>query len=130
MIRTGANGALKYQGSKVAKVRRWSASINRAALETSCIAEADSNFVPGIRSATGSATILYDPDDPSVTNILNSILSDSTTASAIEFIFDEAEGKQLRCSAFLTSVSPSVAVGEVQASEVSFQITGAIEGSF
>jgi hypothetical protein len=130
MIRTGANGALKYRGSKVAKVRQWSVSINRAALDTSCVSETNSTYVPGIRSATGSATVLYDADDPSVTNLLNSILQDSSTASDIEFIFDEAEGKQLRCSAFLTTVSPSVSVGEVQASSVSFQVSGAIEGGF
>jgi hypothetical protein len=130
MIRTGANGALKHQGIKVAKVRQWSLAISRAALDTSCIAGADSTFVPGIRSATGSASVLYDPDDEGVTSLLNSILSDSTAASAIEFVFDQTEGKQLLCSAFLTSVSPSVSVGDVQASEVSFQITGAIEGSF
>jgi hypothetical protein len=104
--------------------------LTREALDTSGIAETDRSYVPGIRGATGTATVLYDADDITVTNLLNSILQNSTDASSVEFIFDETSGKKLRCSAFLTSVSPSVSVGDVQASSINFQITGPIEGGF
>ena len=39
-------------------------------------------------------------------------------------------GGTFKCTCFLTSVSPSVSVGDVQAVSVSFQVNGKPEGGF
>lgn len=129
-VLTGANGALKYRGQKVAKCRDWSLSINRDVLENTTLGTYDRTYVAGLRGATGTATLLYDPTDPATRLILNSIFENPETSDAVEFIFDTRENKQLDCEALITNISPSVNVGEIVAVSVSFQITGEIEGDF
>jgi len=129
-VLTGANGALKYRGQKVAKCRDWSLSINRDVLENTTLGTYDRTYVAGLRGATGTATLLYDPTDPATRSILNSIFENPETSDAVEFIFDTRENKQLDCEALITNISPSVNVGEIIAVSVSFQITGEIEGDF
>ena len=129
-VLTGANGALRYRGQKVAKCRDWSLSINRDALENTTLGSYDRTYVAGLRGATGTATLLYDPTDPATRLILNSIFENPETSDAVQFIFDTRENKKLDCEALITSISPSVSVGEIVAVSVSFQITGEIEGDF
>ena len=58
-VLTGAQGALS-NGSTVAKVRSWSLTVNRDALEDTCIGSDDRSYVKGLRGASGNATVLYD----------------------------------------------------------------------
>jgi hypothetical protein len=127
---TGANGSLKYLGSKVAKCRDWSVSIARDALETTGVGSYDRTYVAGLRGATGTATILYDPDDNATLSLLNSIFANGKGSDNVQFVFDTRDSKQFDCDAVLTDVSPSVSVGEIVAVSVSFQITGEIKGGF
>ena len=62
MILTGADGMLKYGNSACVKVRNWSLSINRDAIDVSCLNTYDREYVAGLRSATGSATLLLRPN--------------------------------------------------------------------
>ena len=128
-VLTGANGSLRYQGGTCAKVRDWALTINRDALEDTCVGQEDRTYVKGLRGATGSATILYDPEDAPSRFLLNSIFT-NTASDNVEFFFNNATGDRFQCTAFLTSVNPSVTVGNVQAASVSFQVSGAIDGRF
>jgi hypothetical protein len=128
-VLTGAHGALKYEGRTVGKCRDWSLNINRDALEDTCLGENDRTYVKGLRGAAGSATILYDPSDTNGAALLNSIF-DNDTSDDVQFVFNEPSGNAFKCKAFLTSMSPSVSTGDVQAVAVSFQVTGPIEGRY
>lgn len=128
-VLTGANGSLQYQGSTCAKVRDWNLTINRDALETTCIGLEDRSYVKGLRGAVGSATVLYDPDDAPSRALLNSVF-DNNASDEVFFTFNDAAGGRFTCTAFLTSVNPSVTVGDVQAASCSFQISGPINGRF
>ena len=128
-VLTGANGSLRYQGDTCAKVRDWSLSINRDALEDTCVGQNDRTYIKGLRGASGSATVLYDPDDAPSRFLLNSIFNNAASDD-VEFVFNNAANGRFQCTAFLTSVSPSVAVGDVQAASVSFQVSGVIDGNF
>ena len=131
MIKTGVDGELRYQGKKVAKVRAWSLSINRETLDDSCLGESDRTYVPGMRNASGSATILYDPDDKGTTAILNSIFSNSSNSKEIDFLLNRSKlDGGLKCAGFVISVGASVSVGAATACEVSFQVSGPVEGRF
>ena len=131
MVRTGVDGELRYQGKKIAKVRSWSINIQRQSIDDSCLGEIDRSFIPGMRSATGSASILYDPDDTPTTRILNSILRNSPDSYEVEFLFDKNKvDGGITCSGFITNMSTSVNVGAATACEISFQASGKIEGSF
>ena len=127
-VLTGANGALKYEGRTVAKCRSWSLSISRDALEDTCIGTDDRSYVKGLRGASGSATVLYDPSDTNGVALLNSIFNNSASDD-VEFVFNGAAG-QFKCTALLTTVNPSVSVGDVQAVGLSFQVSGPIEGRY
>ena len=127
-VLTGANGALKYEGRTVAKCRSWSLTINRDALEDTCIGTDDRSYVKGLRGASGNATLLYDPSDANGAALLNSIF-DNSASDDVEFVFNNSSG-QFKCKALLTTVNPSVSVGDVQAVSLSFQVSGPIDGRY
>jgi hypothetical protein len=130
MVLTGADGQLKYQGSVVGKVRDWSITVTKDALEDTCLGDYDRSYTQGLRSTTGSATVLYDPGNAQAVVFLNSILNNSNMEESVEFVFNRLDNQSFKCKGFLTSVSPSVNVGEVQAVSVSFQVSGKPVGTF
>ena len=128
-VLTGANGALKYAGKTVAKCRSWSLSVSRDALEDTCIGTDDRSYVKGLRGASGSATVLYDPNDAAGTDLLNSIF-DNSASDDVQFVFNDSASSSFSCTAILTTINPSVSVGDVQAVGLSFQVSGPISGRY
>ena len=128
-VLTGAHGALKYQGQAVAKCRSWSLTVNRDALEDTCIGSDDRSYVKGLRGATGSATVLYDPEDSAGRSLLNSIFNNNASDD-VEFVFNDPAGGRFKCTAILTTINPSVSVGDVQAVSLSFQVSGPVDGRY
>ena len=78
MILTGADGLLKYGSGACVKVRNWSLNISRDAIDVSCLNTFDREYVAGLRSATGSATLYYDPTQTTDRALLNSIFDDNS----------------------------------------------------
>jgi hypothetical protein len=56
---TGRTGSLVYNGRKVAKIRDWSIDTTVELLSTNSIDSTVNTFTPGIKGATGSATLIY-----------------------------------------------------------------------
>ena len=113
------------------RVRSWSVSVNKDPLETTNLGTNDRTYVPGLRGSTGTADLMYDPTESQATSLLNSIFGDDATANnSVSFVLDTTGGKNLSCTAFITSISPSVSVGEIQVCSVSFQVTGSVTGGF
>lgn len=130
-VLTGKNGALRWNGTTVGKVRSWTLTVNKDALETTNLGVNDRTYVTGLRGATGSAELMYDPTESQAAGLLNSIFADDSTANnSVNFVLDSAGGKNLSCTAFITSVAPSVSVAEIQVCSVSFQVTGVVTGGF
>jgi hypothetical protein len=129
-VQTGADGQLKYNNRTVAKVRDWSLSVSKDALESTCLGEFDRSYVQGLRGTTGSATVLYDPTDSASREMLGSIFRNDETNSQVDFVLSQSGNREFSCSAFITSVSPSVSVGAATACSVSFQVTGKPSGGF
>ncbi len=129
-VQTGADGQLKYNNRTVAKVRDWSLSVSKDALESTCLGEFDRSYVQGLRGTTGSATVLYDPTDSASREMLSSIFRNDETNSQVDFVLSQSGNREFSCSAFITSVSPSVSVGAATACSVSFQVTGKPSGGF
>jgi hypothetical protein len=129
-VQTGADGQLKYNNRTVAKVRDWSVSVQKDVIEDTCLGAYDRTYVEGLRGTSGSATILYDPDDSAATELLNSIFQNNSTSAEVEFILSTKANRALACTGFITSVSPSVSVGAATACSVSFQVSGKPSGGF
>jgi hypothetical protein len=130
MVLTGADGQLKYQGTVVGKVRDWSITVTKDALEDTSIGSYDRTYIGGLRGTTGSATVLYDPDNYQATVFLNSIFNNTEDVEQVNFVFNRLDNKSFACTGFVTSVSPSISVGSVQAVSVSFQVSGKPVGEF
>jgi hypothetical protein len=130
MVLTGADGQLKYQGAVVGKVRDWSITITKDALEDTAIGDFDRTYIQGLRGTTGSATVLYDPGNAQANVFLNSIFDNSENVETVDFVFNKLDNKSFKCSGFVTSMSPSISVGSVQAVSISFQVSGKPIGAF
>jgi len=130
-VLTGKNGSLRWNSTIVGRVRTWSLTVNKDPLETTNLGLHDRTYVTGLRGATGTAELMYDPTESQARTLLNSIFAnDSGVSQTVSFVLDQLGGTSLSCTAFLTSVSPSVTTGDIQVCSVSFQITGPISGGF
>ena len=127
-VLTGADGKVMVNGSQILKARDYTISVAKDALETSHLGSYDREYVEGLRGATGSMTVLYDPLESTAVNLLNSILTTDGTSQKVDFVFTSQDNKKLVYSGFITSVSQSVSTGAVQAASCNFQISGAVEG--
>lgn len=128
-VLTGSDGQLRFNGTAVGKCREWSLSVSKDALEDTSIGSYDKTYVEGLRGTTGSATILYDPSNRTAAALLNSIFNNDQPNSSIDFVLRRQDGTSIDCDAFVTSISPSVSVGAVQAVSVSFQVNGKPNGN-
>ena len=127
-VLTGADGKVMINGAQILKARDYTISVAKDALETSHLGSYDREYVEGLRGATGSMTVLYDPTESTAVNLLNSILTTDGTSQEVNFVFTSQDNKKLVYSGFITSVSQSVSTGAVQAASCNFQISGAVEG--
>ena len=135
---------------EIAHVRNWSVTVTRDVLETTALGDGDRTYVQGLRGATGTATILYDND---VTTegykLWNEIFrrincSEDKAPNKLKFKFDNCYGSrggdtfeggdetnnesdgQIFFNGYVTSFTHNVAVGEVQAANISFTSTGPV----
>lgn len=134
-VLTGADGRLVYNGLALAKVREWSLTITKDALEDTCLGDFDRSYVEGLRNTTGSATVLYDPSLSTANAFLNTVFTNDQPKTALTFELNSKNktlgGGNFVFQGFLTSVSPSASVGSVSAVSVNFQVSGGkINGEF
>lgn len=158
-VLTGSDGELRYQGRKISKCRDWSVTFERPLIDTTCLSDYDRNYRPGIRTATGTATCLYQPSDKPLYELLNTIFEDDAkSATELMFVFNR-KGTDLRewnetgyyltntnqltdnrirnlnrqmftFNGYLTNVNHPISVGEAQAISINFQSCGPIQGRY
>ena len=129
-VQTGADGQLKYNNRTVAKVRDWSLTVQKDVIEDTCLGAFDRTYVEGLRGTTGSATILYDPDDAAATELMNSIFQNGGSPGEVDFVLSRTAGTAFSCTGFITNISPSVSVGAATACSIAFQVSGKPSGGF
>ena len=124
---SGKNGTLTYNGNSVAKVSNWSFSSSVDTLETTAISDSERSYVPGLRQATGSATIFYYDDAPKP--LLERIIGTSAVSESDILSLKLGWGsKYVQGNVIITSGELSCAVGEVMQATVQFQFTGTATG--
>ena len=142
---SGKEGELIIDGTKVAKVRSWSFSMNQAVLETVSLEDTDRTIIHGTRSYTGSASVYYYQAAVGVasgqlstliTNIIRtgSSAGEGKNAESTAMTFKlrikdgSTNGRFIEFEAIPTSFSITSAVGEVTAADISFEVNGAPTG--
>ena len=124
---SGKNGTLTYNGNSVAKVSNWSFSSSVDTLETTAISDSERSYVPGLRQATGSATIFYYDDAPKP--LLERIIGTSAVSEFDILSLKLGWGsKYVQGNVIITSGELNCAVGEVMQATVQFQFTGTLTG--
>ena len=122
---SGKNGTLTYNGNSVAKVSNWSFSSSVDTLETTAISDSERSYVPGLRQATGSATIFYYDDAPKP--LLERIIGTSAVSEFDILSLKLGWGsKYVQGNVIITSGELNCAVGEVMQATVQFQFTGVV----
>ena len=139
---SGKEGELLIDGTKVAKVRSWSFSMNQAVLETVSLEDTDRTIIHGTRSYTGSASVYYYQSTSGggsgqLTTLIQNIIKqgdsngDGTNPESVAMDFKlrikdgSTAGRFIQFSAIPTSFSMTSAVGEVIAADISFEANGA-----
>lgn len=126
---TGSNGEFRYRGVRVAKCREFNIETSRDALDSSTLGSYDREYVEGMRGSTGSATVLYDEDDPGTVDLVGSIFRNGRGGEEFAAVLDTTTNKALAFRALTTQVSTPVRVGDLTACSVGFQVTGPIDGA-
>ena len=139
---SGKEGELAIDGTKVAKVRSWSFSMNQAVLETVSLEDTDRTIIHGTRSYTGSASIYYYQAAVGVASgqlstLINNIIKtgsgagDGSNAESTAMTFKlrirdgSTNGRFIEFQAIPTSFTMTSSVGEVTAADISFEVNGA-----
>ena len=140
----GTNATADDSLNPVAKVRDWSINLQHQPLDTTTLGDKDRVKTHGLRSYTGSGTLLYYTDDSSnLDAILDQTFhkNDKTDSSATDFgqgadppnapvklelaIAEGSTSRKLVLFAYITSVNITCSTGEVVQAAFSFEGHGA-----
>ena len=139
---SGQNGRLLIDGTAAAKVTNWSFSSSMSPLTTTSLEDTDQTYVNGLRGMTGSARLYY-YDSGGTTSInsaktlVDKLIKTRTAAGDagkaaqpdnVTLKLQVKEGttvKEVELEVLLTGASMNMAVGEVLAADVAFQVNGA-----
>lgn len=140
---SGNSGKLYLDGNELARVANWSFTSSLNLLNTTALSDTDANSIPGIRSNNGACRIYFyrDADGSNdCSTLIKSLVKKSdgsanTNSAALPdkvglklFVDTGGDGNYIEGNAYLQSVSMTMAVGEVLAADVQFQMTGALTG--
>lgn len=120
----------------VAKVRDWSLETTLEIISTNSIDSGFNTYTPGIKSATGSATLIYYRLEGTESNSLygfNDVIKNSihktgliTEADRVYFVLNTGTnlGDDIKFWAYITSVGISSTTGELSTVPIQFTMDG------
>jgi hypothetical protein len=132
---TGRSGSLVVDGKPVAKIRDWSLETTVELLNTNTVDSTSNTFTPGIKGASGSATLMYyrlEAGESATYTQFTALLSKIHKVGAVT----ESDRllMQLRTStnanddiqfyAYITSAQLGVSTGELSSVPIQFTVDG------
>jgi len=132
---TGRTGSLVYGGKPVAKIRDWSLDTTVELLSTNTIESTSNTFTPGVKGATGSATLMYyrlesgeSANFTEFTALLSKIMKTGSIETS-ERVFLELNvgantADDIKFNAYITSANVSVSTGELSVVPITFTVDG------
>ena len=136
---TGRTGSLVFNSKPVAKIRDWSLETTLELISTNTIDSGVNTFTPGVKGATGSATLMYyrlegneSAEFVEFTELLQKILKIGQVEEPVNLELNVAGGNtssnvdnnDIKFDAFITSASVSVSTGELTVVPINFTMTG------
>ena len=133
---TGRTGSLAVGGGlPLAKIKDWSLDTTVELLSTNDISSAVNTFTPGVKGATGSATLLYyrleSGDSASYqqfTAMLGKVMKTGTIQTTDRVFMDLNVGGDARDDiqfyAYITNATVGVSTGELSTVQIQFTMDG------
>lgn len=132
---TGRTGSLVFNGKPVAKIRDWSLETTVELLSTNTIDSTSNTFTPGVKGATGSATLMYykleSGESASLTQfteLLSKIMKTGSIETSqrvfLELNVGGGADDDIKFNAYITSASVSVSTGELSVVPINFTVDG------
>lgn len=133
-IFTGRDGRLLLGSDTLVKVTNWTLQADLETLETTTLGDSQRNYVPGVQSFSGSASLLYyiDADNTNDASTLlrklvkTSGVTTSDTVSLTLRLTSDSGNNDVTLTAYITSASIGASVGEIVSAQINFQGTGAL----
>ena len=132
---TGRTGSLIFDSKPVAKIRDWSLETTVELLSTNTIDSAVNTFTPGIKGATGSATLMYYrlesgefATNTQFTALLSRIMKGGAIGTTDRVLLELNVGgdaaDDIKLNAYITSAQVSVSTGELSVVPIQFTMDG------
>ena len=132
---TGRSGSLLIDSKPVAKIRDWSLESTLELLPTNTINSHVNTFTPGVKGATGSATLMYyrleageSATQSQFTALLDKVLNGRiiTEADRVFLQLNVGGGQEddIEFNAYITSAQISVSTGELSVVPIQFTVDG------
>ena len=134
---TGRTGSIQVDAKTVLKIRDWSLESTVELLSTNSIDSFANSFVPGMKGATGSATIMYyrkESSDGADTRDFSTVLRSAgmistgqvNTGNRVEFILNAGNQTQdvIKFDGYITSAGVTVTTGEISTVAINFTVDG------
>ena len=124
---TGVDGALLLDGNQVAKVASWALTAQTSSLETTTLGKYAREYIAGIQSYSGSATVYYYTDNNGALDskgLLDEVIRtgppDSTPVHSITLRLQETPARKVTFKVVITSAVLAAAPGELISVQISF----------
>ena len=132
---TGRSGSLVYSGKRIAKIRDWSLDTTVELLSTNTIESTINTFTPGVKGATGSATMMYyrlesgeSATFRQFTDLLSKIMQGGAIVESdrvqLELNVGGSNKDDIIFKAYITSAQVSVSTGELSVVPIQFTMDG------
>ena len=132
---TGRSGSLVFNSKPVAKIRDWSVETTLELLPTNSIDSTVNTFTPGVKGATGSATLMYykleageGATKTEFTALLNKIMRvggiGENQRVFLELNVGGGAADDIKFDAYITSAQVSVSTGELSVVPIQFTMDG------
>ena len=124
---TGRSGSIQIGTDTVAKVRDWSLETTVELLSVNTIDTIANQFTPGVKGATGSATLVYYKDPgKDFEDLLGKLLKTGSInqTDEVQLTLKVHSGASITFKAFITSASISVSNNELVVVPINFTVDG------
>ena len=121
-VYSGKDGQLEFDSNVVGRIRSWSLQASYDTLDVTNLGNDARAYTPGLKSASGSASLIYHDDNLEIRSILETCI---TTGTPVTANFDlKWDNRRVQFNAYVNSANITCSTGEVMSADISFTMTG------
>ena len=124
---TGIDGALLFDGKQVAKIATWSLTAQTSTLETTTLGKYAREYVSGIQSFSGGATLYYYTDSNGkldgqeiLEQLIRTGAPDRTPTHTMTLSVQDTPPRKVSFKVLITTADIQTSVGELVTVSISF----------